>query len=258
MEFFEAKNISKAFNHKTILEDISFTINKGELLSMIGSSGCGKTTLLRMMIGLETPDKGRMFLEGNDITDLHPSKRSMGIVFQNYSLFENMNVLENVAYPLRNKTKISKEESVKQAMEMLEMVKLTDCKDKYPAQLSGGQRQRVAIVRTLALKPEIILFDEPMSALDANIRLSLQKELKALQKRIKTTMVYVTHDVEEAYLLSDRIMILDHGVIQQLDTPENIFNNPANEFVREFVNGHILEKYEALERVVPHWLPSLP
>ncbi len=252
MEFFEAKNISKSFNGKKVLENINFTINKGELLSMIGSSGCGKTTLLRMMIGLETPDTGRMYLEGNDITDLHPSKRSMGIVFQNYSLFENMNVLENVAYPLRNKTKISKEESIKQAMEMLEMVKLTDCKDKYPAQLSGGQRQRVAIVRTLALKPEIILFDEPMSALDANIRLSLQKELKALQKRIKTTMVYVTHDVEEAYLLSDRIMVMEQGIIQQLDTPENIFKNPANEFVKEFVNGHILEKYEALERVVPH------
>ena len=252
MEFFEAKNISKSFNGKKVLENINFTINKGELLSMIGSSGCGKTTLLRMMIGLETPDTGRMYLEGNDITDLHPSKRSMGIVFQNYSLFENMNVLENVAYPLRNKTKISKEESIKQAMEMLEMVKLTDCKDKYPAQLSGGQRQRVAIVRTLALKPEIILFDEPMSALDANIRLSLQKELKALQKRIKTTMVYVTHDVEEAYLLSDRIMVMDHGIIHQLDTPENIFVNPANDFVREFVKGHILEKYEALESVVPN------
>ena len=252
MEFFEAKNISKSFNGKKVLENINFTINKGELLSMIGSSGCGKTTLLRMMIGLETPDTGRMYLEGNDITDLHPSERSMGIVFQNYSLFENMNVLENVAYPLRNKTKISKEESIKQAMEMLEMVKLTDCKDKYPAQLSGGQRQRVAIVRTLALKPEIILFDEPMSALDANIRLSLQKELKALQKRIKTTMVYVTHDVEEAYLLSDRIMVMDHGIIHQLDTPENIFVNPANDFVREFVKGHILEKYEALESVVPN------
>ena len=252
MEFFEAKDISKSFNGKKVLENINFTINKGELLSMIGSSGCGKTTLLRMMIGLETPDTGRMYLEGNDITDLHPSKRSMGIVFQNYSLFENMNVLENVAYPLRNKTKISKEESIKQAMEMLEMVKLTDCKDKYPAQLSGGQRQRVAIVRTLALNPEIILFDEPMSALDANIRLSLQKELKALQKRIKTTMVYVTHDVEEAYLLSDRIMVMDHGIIHQLDTPENIFVNPANDFVREFVKGHILEKYEALESVVPN------
>ena len=219
---------------------------------MIGSSGCGKTTLLRMMIGLETPDSGRMYLENKDITDLHPSKRSMGIVFQNYSLFENMTVLENVSYPLRNQTKVSKSESISQAMKMLEMVKLTDCVDKYPAQLSGGQRQRVAIVRTLALNPEIILFDEPMSALDANIRLSLQKELKDLQHRIKTTMVYVTHDVEEAYLLSDRIMIMEQGVIQQMDTPERIFNNPANDFVREFVNGHILEKYNALERVVPH------
>jgi ABC-type Fe3+/spermidine/putrescine transport system ATPase subunit len=251
-EFFEARNITKHFNKKLILNDVSFTVNKGELMSIIGPSGCGKTTLLRMMIGLETADSGRMYLEGQDITDLHPSKRNMGIVFQNYSLFENMNVLENVAYPLRNKRKISKEESVKQALELLEMVKLTDEQKKYPAQLSGGQRQRVAIIRTLALQPDIILFDEPMSALDANIRLTLQKELKALQKRTHTTMCYVTHDVEEAYLLSDRIMIIDEGVIQQLDTPTNIFVNPANDFVREFVNGHILDKMESLESVVPH------
>jgi ABC-type Fe3+/spermidine/putrescine transport system ATPase subunit len=176
----------------------------------------------------------------------------MGFVFQNYALFENMTVLENVAYPLRNKTKVSKEESIKQALQLLEMVKLTDCQKKYPAQLSGGQRQRVAIIRTLALKPDIILFDEPMSALDANIRLTLQKELKALQKRTHTTMAYVTHDVEEAFLLSDRIMIIDEGVIQQLDTPTAIFQHPANDFVREFVNGHILDKMESLESVVPH------
>ncbi|MBQ0036969.1 MAG: ABC transporter ATP-binding protein [Firmicutes bacterium] len=246
----EGKNIKKNFNNKNVLNNISFSINKGELTSIIGPSGCGKTTLLRILIGLEKADEGSIILEGNDITNTHPSKRKMGIVFQNYSLFENMNVLENVSYPLRNATKITKEESNAKALDLLKMVGLEDSKTKYPAELSGGQRQRVAIVRTLALNPEIILFDEPMSALDANIRLSLQKEIKDLQKRIKTTMIYITHDVEEAFLLSDKIMILNEGVIQQLDSPVNIYNNPANEFVKNFVNGHINNKIQSLKESV--------
>lgn len=248
----EGKNIIKNFNNKNVLNNISFSINKGELTSIIGPSGCGKTTLLRILIGLEKADEGSIILEGNDITNTHPSKRKMGIVFQNYSLFENMNVLENVSYPLRNATKITKEESDAKALDLLRMVGLEDSKTKYPAELSGGQRQRVAIVRTLALNPEIILFDEPMSALDANIRLSLQKEIKDLQKRIKTTMIYITHDVEEAFLLSDKIMILNEGVIQQLDSPVNIYNNPANEFVKNFVNGHINNKIQSLKESVPN------
>lgn len=248
----EASNITKTFNSKKVLNNISFPVYKGELLSIIGPSGCGKTTLLRILIGLETMDEGKLVLEGNTISNVHPSKRKMGIVFQNYSLFENMTVLENVAYPLRNQTKITKEESYSKAIELLKMVGLLDQKSKYPAQLSGGQRQRVAIIRTLALNPDIILFDEPMSALDANIRLTLQREIKDLQKRTHTTMIYITHDVEEAYLLSDKIMILNEGNIQQLDTPENIYKNPANEFVKSFVNGHIQEKIQALKESVPN------
>ena len=248
----EVNNLTKTYNNRKVLDNISFPVYKGELLSIIGPSGCGKTTLLRILIGLETMDSGDILLEGNSISKVHPSKRKMGIVFQNYSLFENMTVLENVAYPLRNQTKCSKEESRNKALELLEMVGLLDQKRKYPAQLSGGQRQRVAIIRTLALNPDIILFDEPMSALDANIRLTLQKEIKNLQKRIHTTMIYITHDVEEAYLLSDRVMILNNGEIQQLDTPENIYTNPQNEFVRSFVNGHIQEKIEALRESVPN------
>lgn len=248
----EANSITKTFNNRKILDNISFPVYKGELLSIIGPSGCGKTTLLRILIGLETMNEGNIILEGNDISKVHPSKRKMGIVFQNYSLFENMTVLENVAYPLRNQTKISKEESHKQAVELLKMVGLEDQKNKYPAQLSGGQRQRVAIVRTLGLKPDIILFDEPMSALDANIRLTLQREIKNLQKKTHTTMIYITHDVEEAYLLSDKIMILNEGQIQQLDTPINIYKNPANEFVKDFVNGHIQDKILALKESVPN------
>ncbi len=248
----EGKNISKNFNNREILKDISFPVYKGELMSIIGPSGCGKTTLLRILIGLESLDKGQIFLEGKDITKEHPSKRKMGIVFQNYSLFENMDVLENVAFPFRNATKSTKEDSRKKALELLETVDLLDCQSKYPAQLSGGQRQRVAIVRTLALNPDIILFDEPMSALDANIRLTLQREIKALQKKIHTTMIYITHDVEEAFLLSDRIMVMNEGEIQQLDTPENTYKNPNNEFVRSFVYGHINDKIEALKESVPN------
>ena len=248
----EGKNITKYFNRKEILKDISFPVYKGELMSIIGPSGCGKTTLLRILIGLESVDEGNIYLEGKDITREHPSRRKMGIVFQNYSLFENMNVLENVSFPLRNASKISKKEADDKARELLEMVDLTDCNYKYPAQLSGGQRQRVAIVRTMALNPDIILFDEPMSALDANIRLTLQKEIKALQKRIHTTMIYITHDVEEAFLLSDKIMILNEGEIQQLDTPENTYLNPKNEFVKSFVSGHINDKIEALKESVPN------
>lgn len=248
----EGKNIRKEFNHKEILKGISFPVYKGELMSIIGPSGCGKTTLLRILIGLESMDDGQIFLEGKDISNVHPSQRKMGIVFQNYSLFENMDVLENVAYPLRNATKCSKAEADKKALELLDMVGLTDCQHKYPAQLSGGQRQRVAIVRTLSLNPDIILFDEPMSALDANIRLTLQKEIKELQKQIHTTMIYITHDVEEAFLLSERIMIMNEGEIQQLDTPENIYRAPANDFVRSFVNGHIDDKIEALKESVPN------
>ena len=248
----EVNNITKIYNGKKILDNISFPVYKGELLSIIGPSGCGKTTLLRILIGLESMDNGNIVLEGNDISNIHPSKRKMGIVFQNYSLFENMTVLENVAYPLRNQTKVSKKQSQDKAIELLEMVGLLDQKDKYPAQLSGGQRQRVAIIRTLALNPDIILFDEPMSALDANIRLTLQKEIKDLQRRTHTTMIYITHDVEEAYLLSNKIMILNEGQIQQLSTPQDIYSNPANEFVKSFVNGHIMEKIEALKESVPN------
>ena len=248
----ESKNITKHFNGKEILKDISFPVYRGELMSIIGPSGCGKTTLLRILIGLEKADDGKIFLEGKDITDEHPSKRKMGIVFQNYSLFENMNVLENVAYPLRNAAKLKKDEADKKALELLEMVDLFDCRFKYPVQLSGGQRQRTAIVRTLALNPEIILFDEPMSALDANIRLALQKEIKALQKKIQTTMIYITHDVEEAFLLSDKIMVMNEGEIQQLDTPENIYYYPNNDFVRDFVSGHINDKIEALRESLPN------
>ena len=184
-------------------------------------SGCGKTTILRILIGLAQADGGRIYKDGEEISKLSPAQRGMGIVFQNYALFENMTVLGNVAYALKRRQE-TKSRAADIAREMLSIVGLQEHLDKKPHALSGGQQQRVAIARTLALHPEIILFDEPMSALDVDTRLSLRMELKALQKRFDTTMVYITHDQEEAFALSDRIMVMGEGMIHQLDTPQQM------------------------------------
>ena len=182
-----------------------------------------------------------------DITNLDPSKRGMGIVFQNYALFPNMNVLDNVMYALNLKLK-NKDKAKKEAMKVLNVVNMDEHINKYPHELSGGQQQRVAIARTLSLKPDIILFDEPMSALDADNRLILRKELKALQKEFKTTMIYITHDQEEAFSLSDRVMVMHDGNIEQIDVPNKIFNHPKNDYVRNFVTNHLKEKVSSIEK----------
>ena len=243
------EGISKRFADadEGVLHDVSFSVHEGEFLSILGPSGCGKTTLLRILIGLLQPDKGTITRDGVDITYSAPAARKMGIVFQNYALFENMTVLRNVEYALSIHPETKKTARVT-ALEMLKVVGLTDYKDKYPERLSGGQQQRVAIARTLALKPDIVLFDEPMSALDVATRLSMRKELKDLQKMFGTTMIYVTHDQEEAFALSDRILIMDRGNVCQLDTPENICKNPNSEYVRSFVLENIRLKVESLSK----------
>lgn len=230
-----------------VLSDVSFSVNEGEFLSILGPSGCGKTTLLRIIIGLLNPDSGTIIKDGIDITDSAPADRKMGIVFQNYALFENMTVLKNVEYALTIRPE-TRRKARDTALEMIEAVGLTEHIDKRPGKLSGGQQQRVAIARTLALKPEIVLFDEPMSALDVATRLAMRKELKDLQKRFGTTMIYVTHDQEEAFALSDRILIMDKGTVCQLDTPENICKNPSSEYVRSFVLENIKLKVDSLSR----------
>ena len=244
------EHLSKAFGQAGILHDVSFYVNEGEFLSILGPSGCGKTTILRILIGLEKADGGKIIKDGVDITTAPSAQRRMGIVFQNYALFENMSVLKNVTYALMNssttKSQYNKAKACQTANEMLEIVGLQDHADKKPRQLSGGQQQRVAIARTLALNPDVILFDEPMSALDVDTRLSLRSELKELQKKFGTTMIYITHDQEEAFALSDRIMVMDAGVIHQLDTPQNIIDNPADDYVKRFVIKNINTKINSL------------
>ena len=243
-------NLSKAFGQTGVLHNVSFTVKDGELLSILGPSGCGKTTVLRILIGLETADSGEILKDGKNITNSPSAQRQMGIVFQNYALFENMTVLRNVEYALLNslgtKTKYTRSSATTKAKEMLELVGLSEHLGKKPRQLSGGQQQRVAIARTLALNPDIILFDEPMSALDVDTRLSLRAEIKELQKRFGTTMIYITHDQEEAFAMSDRIMVMDAGVIHQLDTPHNIIDFPADEYVKKFVIKNIDIKINSL------------
>ena len=250
MEKIRVEHLSKAFGEAGVLHDVSFSVNEGEFLSILGPSGCGKTTILRILIGLETADSGRIVKDGTDITAVPSAQRRMGIVFQNYALFENMTVQKNVAYALLNsaatKGEYNRASAVQRAKEILELVGLAEHMDKKPRQLSGGQQQRVAIARTLALNPDVILFDEPMSALDVDTRLTLRSELKELQKRFGTTMIYITHDQEEAFAMSDRIMVMDVGVIHQLDTPQNIIDNPADDYVKRFVIKNINTKINSL------------
>lgn len=245
-QILKVEMINKKYGNKTVLEDMSFQVNKGEFLSLLGPSGCGKTTLLRLLIGMEYPDSGKILKFGEEITYISPSKRNIGIVFQNYALFPNMTVFENIAYALKCR-KFPEDEIKNKTTDIINMVGLEEHAFKKPNQLSGGQQQRVAIARTLVLNPDIILFDEPMSALDANIKLVLRELLKNIQKTYGITMIYVTHDQEEAFALSDRIMVINDSRIEQLDTPSNIYKKPVSNFVKNFVVNHLEQKIKSIE-----------
>lgn len=245
----EVVGLSKDLKHRRVLNDINFYVNSGEFLSILGPSGCGKTTLLRILIGLLDSSEGKIFKDGVEITTTPSAKRGIGIVFQNYALFENMTVLGNVEYALKIK-KETKSIARKQALAMLENMGLSEHINKKPRELSGGQQQRVAIARTLVLNPDIILFDEPMSALDVDTRINLRQELKKIQQQYKTTMLYITHDQEDAFVLSDRIMVMKEAEIVQLDTPEEIIKNPANDYVRSFVIQNLQAKVDSLAKFV--------
>ena len=239
------KNLNKSFDGKQVLDNLSFDLMEGEFLSILGPSGCGKTTLLRILIGLEQADSGQIIKGGRDISRMSSYERGMGIVFQNYALFPNMTVLQNVQYALSLR-KETKKDARLIALRTLEQVGLLDQMHKRPNQLSGGQQQRVAIARTLATNPDIILLDEPISALDVTNREIMKAELKALQKKFNVTMLFITHDQEEAFFLSDRVMVMDEGHIQQLDTPLNVYRHPANDYVKTFVVDQLDKKYEDL------------
>lgn len=244
-----ANALSMGFGGQKVLKNVSFALQDGEFLSILGPSGCGKTTLLRILIGLLPPQEGTVFKDGVNITNFHPSKRGMGIVFQNYALFQNMTALENVAYALKVDKK-TRSTALQVAKDMLVSVGLKEHLQKMPGKLSGGQQQRVALARTLAKNPQIILLDEPMSALDVETRLKLRQELKKIQSTFKASMIYVTHDQEEAFAMSQRIMVMENGGIAQLDTPENIIKNPANAYVQNFVVKNLQIKAQSLFRYV--------
>lgn len=230
------ENIGKRFGGSDVLQGVNLEINPGEFFSFVGPSGCGKTTLLRIIAGLETPTSGKVFINGEDVTNVSPQKRNIGIVFQNYALFPHMSVYENVAYGLETK-KTSKSETKAKVEEVLKKVRLAEKARVNVTFLSGGEQQRVSLARVIVMQPQLILFDEPLSNLDYSLRVETRNELKRLQKEIGITSVYVTHDQSEALALSDRIAVLNRGIIQQIGNPFEIYYQPANFFVAEFV-GH--------------------
>lgn len=236
------KNIKKSFQDgEDVLDGICLTAKKGEFVTLLGSSGCGKTTTLRIIAGLEQPDSGQVFLNGKDVTGLEPNRRNVNTVFQNYALFPHMNVADNIGYGLKLK-KTPKAEISRRVKEMLELVQLTGFEKRKPSELSGGQRQRVAIARALVNNPEVLLLDEPLGALDLQLRRAMQHELKHLQKKLGITFIYITHDQEEAINMSDTIAVMNHGRFEQIGTPDEIYNHPKTSYVATFVgNANILK-----------------
>ena len=228
------KNVSKAFDDKTVLNSLDLDILDGEFITLLGPSGCGKTTLLRLIAGFEQPDTGAVVLSGHNITQAAPEHRPLNTVFQNYALFPHMSVYDNVAYGLKME-KRPKDEIRQRVDDVLAMVQLQDFARRKPHQLSGGQQQRVAIARAVVKRPQLLLLDEPLSALDYKLRRTMQVELKRLQRELGITFVFVTHDQEEALSMSDRVVVLKDGAIQQLGTPREIYERPANLFTARFV-----------------------
>ena len=234
--YLEVRNLSKRFGDFSALGDVSLDVVEGEFVCFLGPSGCGKTTLLRAIAGLDPQTSGTIRQKGRDVSALPPAQRDFGIVFQSYALFPNLTVADNVGYGLVNRRQ-NKGVIAKRVAELLAMVGLPDAGPKYPAQLSGGQQQRVALARALATSPGLLLLDEPLSALDARVRLRLRHEIKALQRTLGVTTIMVTHDQEEALTMADRIVVMNHGAIEQVGTPQEIYRRPATAFVADFVGS---------------------
>ena len=234
MSYLSLTDVKKNFAGNQVIRGIDLAVEQGEFISFLGPSGCGKTTTLRMIAGFETPSEGNITLDGTDLTQLPPNQRNLGMVFQSYALFPNLTVAQNIAFGLEVR-RTPRPQIRERVQEMLELIQLPDYGHRFPSQLSGGQQQRVALARALAIHPRVLLLDEPLSALDAKIRLELRQEIRAIQQKLQITTIYVTHDQEEALSLSDRIVVMHDGVIEQTGTPFEIYNYPANAFVASFV-----------------------
>jgi iron(III) transport system ATP-binding protein len=246
----EFKNVVKQYGGEgspIIVKGINFTIPKGTLTTILGPSGCGKTTTLRMIAGLETPSSGQILIDGHDVTTLGPAERNVSMVFQSYALFPHMTVLENVSYGL-NVGDVKKSEIADRAHQAMAAVGLTGFDERLPSQLSGGQQQRVAVARALVLEPSVLLFDEPLSNLDARLRRSMREEIRTLQQRLGLTVAYVTHDQSEALAVSDQIIVMDGGLIAQSGTPEALYERPSTEFVAGFMGEAMLLPAMAVDR----------
>ena len=228
------KNAIKRYGTNTVISDISLDIKEGEFFTLLGPSGCGKTTLLRMIAGFNTIEGGDFFFNDKRINAIDPSKRNIGMVFQNYAIFPHLTVKQNVAFGLKNR-KYSKEDSERETLKFLELMQIEQYKDRMPDKLSGGQQQRVALARSLVIQPDVLLMDEPLSNLDAKLRVEMRSVIKEIQNRVGITTVYVTHDQEEAMAVSDRIAVMKDGVIQHLGTPKDIYQRPTNLFVSTFI-----------------------
>jgi sulfate transport system ATP-binding protein len=230
------QNVSKSFGAFKALDDVSLEIESGELVALLSPSGMGKTTLLRIIAGLEWPDAGQVHFHGQDATGTHARERNVGFVFQHYALFRHMTIFENVAFGLRvRKERTSEKEISKRVMELLKLVQLDWLAERYPHQLSGGQRQRIALARSLAVQPKVLLLDEPFGALDAKVRKELRRWLRRLHDEVQATTVFVTHDQEEAMEVADRVVVMNQGRIEQVGTPDEVYQNPATPFVYEFL-----------------------
>lgn len=236
-------DVDKSFDDERVVKKLNLDVEEGEFLTMLGPSGCGKTTTLRMIAGFEVPTSGQIFLEGEDVDDKKPNERNVNTVFQNYALFPHMNVFDNIAFGLVEK-KVKKDEIRSRVEEMIKLVQLDGMEKRMPAQMSGGQKQRVAIARALVNRPKVLLLDEPLGALDLKLRKQMQGELKALQRRLGITFIYVTHDQEEALTMSDRIAVMNRGRLEQVGTPEEVYNHPETKFVADFIGeSNIIEGY---------------
>ena len=236
-------DVDKSFDDERVVKKLNLDVEEGEFLTMLGPSGCGKTTTLRMIAGFEVPTSGQIFLEGEDVDDKKPNERNVNTVFQNYALFPHMNVFDNIAFGLVEK-KVKKDEIRSRVEEMTKLVQLDGMEKRMPAQMSGGQKQRVAIARALVNRPKVLLLDEPLGALDLKLRKQMQGELKALQGRLGITFIYVTHDQEEALTMSDRIAVMNRGRLEQVGTPEEVYNHPETKFVADFIGeSNIIEGY---------------